>query len=148
MQLKINLGSAYPENVLKGIAQIPSDDSGRHSMRRIRVLAFLLLLSSVGLIAAPNSQTFYLSADARAGGVHLPRGICEVTWSTPSGSQVQLTIKTEDKKTITVPARVVEGKQDRTGVITSVVNGVTYLDELHTRNAKFIFQNNTTEASK
>lgn len=117
-------------------------------MRRIPGLAFLLLLSSVGLIAAPNSQTFYLSADARAGGVQLPRGICEVTWSTSSGSKVQLTIKTEDKKTITVPARVVEGKQDRTGVITSVVNGVTYLDELHTRNARLIFQNNTTEASK
>ena len=61
---------------------------------------------------------------------------------------MQLTIKTEDKKTITVPARVVEGKQDRTGVITSVVNGVTYLDELHTRNARFILQKNTTEAAK
>jgi hypothetical protein len=117
-------------------------------MRRIPGLAFLLILSSAGLIAATNSQTFYLAADARAGNVQLPRGICEVTWSTPSRSQVQLTIKTEDKKTITVPARVVEGKQDRTGAITSVVNGVTYLDELHTRNARFIVQNNTTEASK
>jgi outer membrane usher protein FimD/PapC len=88
-----------------------------------------------------------LSADARAGNVRLPRGIFEVTWNTPSGSQVQLTIKTEDKKTITVPARVVEGKQDGTSVVTSVVNGVTYLDELHIRNARFIFRNGT-EAAK
>jgi len=109
-------------------------------MRRILGIAILLILSSVTLIAAKNWQTFYLSADVRAGNVQLPRGICEVTWTAKPGSQVQLTIKTEDKKTVTVPARMVEGKQDRTGVVTSVVNGVTYLQELHTKNAKFIFQ--------
>ena len=52
-----------------------------------------------------------------------------------------VTIKTEDEKTVTVPARMVEGKQDETGVVTSVINGVTYLQELHTNNAKFVFQN-------
>ena len=112
-------------------------------MRRILGLALFFILSSITLLAAKNSQTFYLSTDVRAGNVQLPRGICEVAWSAPSGSQVQLTIKTEDKKTVTIPARVVEEKQDRTGVVTSVVNGVTYLDELHTRNARFIFQNGT-----
>jgi hypothetical protein len=92
-------------------------------------------------MAAKESQTFYLSADVRAGNMLLPRGICEVTWSTTTGSYVQLTIKTEDKKTVTIPARVVEGKPDRTGVVTSVVNGVTYLEELRTRNAIFILRN-------
>jgi hypothetical protein len=116
-------------------------------MRRILGVALLLMLSSVALMAAKNSQTFYLPADVRAGNVQLPRGICEVTWSTLSGSQVQLTIKTEDKKTVTVPARMVEGKQDRTGTVTNVVDGVTYLVELHAKNAKFIFDNGT-EASK
>jgi hypothetical protein len=42
---------------------------------------------------------------------------------------------------------MVEGKEDRADVVTSVVNGVTYLVELHTRNAKFVFENGT-EASK
>jgi hypothetical protein len=116
-------------------------------MRRILGVALLFMLSSVAVIAAKNSQTFYLPTDVRAGSVQLPRGICEVTWSTTSGSQVQLTIKTEDRKTLTVPARMVEGKQDRTGAVTSVVNGVTYLKEFHTNNAKFIFQNGI-EASK
>jgi hypothetical protein len=111
------------------------------SMRRIPGFALLFILSSVTLMAAKNSQTFYLSSDVRAGHVQLPRGICEVAWSTPSGSRVQLTIKTDDKKTVTVPARMVEGKEDRGGVVTSVVNGVTYLVELHTRNAKFVFEN-------
>ena len=122
-------------------------DGRRVSMRRIIGFALLFILSSVTLMAAKNSQTFYLSSDVRAGNVQLPRGICEVTWSTPSGSRVQLTIKTDDKKTVTVPALMVEGKDDRTGVVTSVVNGVTYLVELHTRNAKFVFEKDT-EASK
>jgi len=38
-------------------------------------------------------------------------------------------------------SRVIEGKQDRPGVVTSVVNGVLYLQEIHTSNAKFILQN-------
>jgi hypothetical protein len=52
-----------------------------------------------------------------------------------------LTIKTEDQKTVKVLARVVEGNQGKTGVVTSVVDGVAYLEELHTNNATFIFQN-------
>jgi hypothetical protein len=116
-------------------------DGRRLSMRRILGFALLFVLSSVTLMAAKNSQTFYLSSDVRAGNVQLPRGICEVTWSTTSGSRVQLTIKTDDKKTVTVPAVMVEGKEDRAGVVTSVVNGVTYLVELHTRNGKFVFEN-------
>ena len=110
-------------------------------MRRIVGHALLSMLFLVTLMASADSQTFYLATPVRAGNVHLPRGICEVTWNPASGSRVQLTIKTEDEKTITVPVRMVEGKQGRTGVVTSVLNGVTYLDELHTRNAKFIFQN-------
>lgn len=116
-------------------------------MRRILGLALLFMLSSVALMAAKNSQTFNLSTDVQAGNVQLPRGTCEVTWSVHSGSQVQLTIKTEDTNTVTVPARMVEGKQDRPGMVTNVVNGVTYLVELHTRNARFLFDN-ATEASK
>jgi len=116
-------------------------------MRRIFGFALLFILSSVTLMAAKNSQTFYLVSDVRAGNVQLPRGICEVTWSTTSGSRVQLTIKTDDKKTVTVPALMVGGKEGRAGVVTSVVNGVTHLVELHTRNAKFVFEN-STEASK
>ena len=116
-------------------------------MRRILGFVLLLILSSVTLMAAKNSQTFYLNSDVRAGNVQLPRGICEVTWSTTSGSRVQLIIKTDDKKTVTVPAHMVEEKEDRAGAVTSVVNGVTYLVELHTRNAKFVFENGTV-ASK
>ena len=110
-------------------------------MRRIHGFALLSILFSVTAMAAQNSQTFYLATPARAGNIQLPRGIYEVTWSAPSKSRVTLTIKTEDKKTFKILSRVIEGKQDRIGVVTSVVNGVSYLQELHTSNAKFILQN-------
>jgi hypothetical protein len=106
-----------------------------------RILAILAMMLSATMVAAQNSQTFYLATAARAGNIQLPRGIYEVTWSAPSKSRVTLTIKTEDEKTFKILARVIEGKQDRTGVVTSVVGGVSYLQELHTSNAKFILQN-------
>lgn len=110
-------------------------------MKRILELAILAMMLSASVMAAQNSQTFYLATAARAGNVKIPRGICEVTWSTPSGSRVRLNIKTENQKTVQVLARVVESNQGRTGVVTSVVDGVTYLQELHTNNATFILQN-------
>ena len=116
-------------------------------MRRILGFALLSILFSATVMAAQNSQTFYLATPARAGNIQLSRGIYEVTWSAPSKSRVTLTIKTEDKKTFRILSRVIEGKQDRTGVVTSVVDGVSYLLEIHTSNAKFILQNGI-EASK
>jgi hypothetical protein len=110
-------------------------------MKRVSVLVLLVVLPSVGLMAAQNSQTFYLNSDVRVENVRLPRGICEVSWSKPSGSRVKLTIRTDDKRTVSIPARAIEGTQAGSGVVTTVVNGVTYLVELHTRNVKFVFEN-------
>ena len=117
------------------------------AMRYIRGLAMLAMLFSGTLMAAKDTQTIYLATPVRAGNAELPRGICEVSWNAPSGSRVRLTIKTEDDKSFTVSARMVEGKQETTGVVTSVINGVTYLKELHTKNARFVIQNRT-EGSK
>jgi hypothetical protein len=116
-------------------------------MKRILGLAILAIMLSATVMAAQNSQTYYLATPARAGNVQLPRGICEVTWSALPGSRVRLNIKAEDQKTVRVLARVVEGSQRTTGIVTSVVDGVTYLQELHTSNATFILQNGT-KASK
>jgi hypothetical protein len=110
-------------------------------MRHILEFVLLSILSSATAVAAQNSQTFYLPTAARAGNIQLPRGIYEITWSAPSKSRVTLTIKTENQKTFKIPSRVIEGKQDRIGVITSVVDGVSYLQEFHTSNARFILQN-------
>ena len=116
-------------------------------MKYMHGLALLAMLFPGTLMAARDSQTIYLATAVRAGNAELPRGICEVSWDAASGSRVRLTIKTEDDKTLTVFARRVEGKQETTGVVTSVINGVTYLKELHINNARFVIQNRT-EGSK
>ena len=112
-------------------------------MKGILGIAILAMTLSATMMAVQNSQTFYLGTAARAGNVQLPRGICEVTWSALSGSRVRLNIKAEDQKTVSILARVVKGNQGATGMVTSVVDGVTYLQELHTGNATFILQNGT-----
>jgi hypothetical protein len=110
-------------------------------MRHILGFALLSIVFSATVMDAQNSQTFYLATAARAGNIQLPRGIYEISWSARSKSRVTLTIKTEDEKTFKILSRVIEGKQNRTGMITSVVDGVSYLQELRTSNARFILQN-------
>jgi hypothetical protein len=109
-------------------------------MKHLLGLGLLLTLVSVPLFAAKNSQTFLLPSEVRVGDAVLPEGHCNVTWTAAPGSQVQLTIKTEDKKTVTIAARVVEGKQVNSSVETTISNGVTYLLAFHTANATFIVQ--------
>jgi hypothetical protein len=116
-------------------------------MKRTLGLGFLLALFSIPLFGATNSHEFQLSSDVQIGASHLPKGSCVVSWSKASGSQVQLTIKTENNKTITVPARMVEEKADSNGLSTEKVNGVNYLQELHTTRVKFILQQDTGNAN-
>jgi phenolic acid decarboxylase len=109
-------------------------------MKRVSAIVFLSALFSLPLLAGTNSQKFLLPSDVRIGDTQLREGHCEVVWTQPAGSQVQLTIKTEDQKTITVPAQMVEGKQLDVAVQTFVANGVTYVREFDTKKARFIVQ--------
>lgn len=107
-------------------------------MKRVLGLALLLALSSLPALAAKNSKTVLLYEGARLGDSQLQRGLCELTWTEASDSQVQLTIKTEDGKTMTVPARVIHRKQPGSGALVSVENGVRYLKGFRTDNAEFV----------
>lgn len=109
-------------------------------MKRILGFGILLAFLSVSLFAAKSSQVFLLPSDVRIGDVQLPEGHCTVTWSEMTGAQAQLTIRTEDNKTITIPAKVIAGKQRDVGVETAVVNGVTYLLAFHSPDATFVVQ--------
>lgn len=110
-------------------------------MKRILGLGLFLVLLSLPLLAANNSDTFLLPYEVRIGDTTLPEGHCRVTWTSVSGSQAQVTIKMEEsRKTITIPARVIEQKQLSRGAETVVSNGVRYLVAFHTRNATFVVQ--------
>jgi hypothetical protein len=109
-------------------------------MKRICGIALLALLTccSLPLLAARNSHGFLLETDVRIGDVRIPHGQYSVSWTDPSGSQVQLTLKGEGKTSITVPARVVAEPHSDPGVDTFEQNGVTYLQDLHTTTQTFI----------
>jgi phenolic acid decarboxylase len=109
-------------------------------MKRIAGISLLLASFSLPMFAGSNSQEFLLPSSVRIGDVQLPEGHCKVVWTQPTGSQVQLTIKIEGQKTITIPAQVVEGKQGTVAVQTFVANGVTYVKEFDTKNARFVVQ--------
>jgi phenolic acid decarboxylase len=109
-------------------------------VKRIWGIALLFLLTSCSLpfAAAKNSQGFVLPDDVRVGDLRIPQGQYSVTWTEPSGSQVQLTLKGEGKKSITIPARLIAEKHTEAGITTINENGVTYLQDFHTTTETFI----------
>ena len=105
--------------------------------RLVLLLGVLVAALSSPLLAAKNSEKFELPWNVVLNGVQVPAGQCEVTWTEPSGAGVQLTIKTADKKTVTVRASEVEGQGQYTGPVTSVVDGVRVLKGFRTKNSTF-----------
>jgi hypothetical protein len=111
-----------------------------HPMKRLVLLGVLMTALSSPLLAAKNSEKFDLPWNVVLDGVQVPAGQCEVTWTETSGTDVQLTIKTADKKTVTVRAIAVEGKAEHTGPVTSVVDGVRHLKGFRTKNSSFTIE--------
>lgn len=104
-------------------------------MKRILGLAVVIwMFSSLPLLAAKNSHTLFLPTDVRICDVQLPQGQCKVTWTEAPGSQVELTIRTENKKTVTIAARMVQVNLREVGIRTIVGKGVTRLQDFHIAN--------------
>jgi hypothetical protein len=101
-------------------------------------LVLLVICCSLPMLAAKNSQEFTLPTDVRIGNIQIPHGPCNVTWIEPSGSQILLTIKSEGRDPITLPARIVEVKHAKSGVTTFVDKGITYIQDFHTVDHTFI----------
>jgi|ERR1700739_461732 hypothetical protein len=123
--------------------QLPVSNESTYSplMKRFCGIALLALLTSCSLqlMAAKNShESFVLPVDVRVGDLLIPQGQYNVNWTEPSGSQVQLTLKADEKKPFTIPARLIVEKHAEAGVTTFNENGVTYLQDLHTTKETFI----------
>ena len=107
-------------------------------MKRILGLGLLVLSFSVPAFAAKNSQGIAIGSAVRVGEARLPQGDCTFSWTDPSSGAVQLTLKADGQKAVTVPAHMVEEKHFNPGAGTVEVNGVTYLHEVHTKTATFV----------
>ncbi|MGB8260534.1 MAG: hypothetical protein WCE75_09290 [Terracidiphilus sp.] len=118
-------------------------------MKRILGLALFMMLSSVAVFAAKNSQDITLSSDVRVGATQLHQGHYQATWTEVNGSQVQLTLRSKDNNSApsaTVPARLVNEAGNQTAVVTATANGVDTLVEVRTPKARFILENPTVAA--
>lgn len=96
-------------------------------MKRFFGFAIILALFCVPAFAAKNSDTMNLATTVKVGSTLLPAGNYKLTW-TGTGSNVQLTLAQKGKATVTVPAKVVEAKNDHVGLTTDTVNGVEVLE--------------------
>jgi len=101
-------------------------------------LVVLATCFSLPMLAAKNSEGFFLPTDVRVGDIQIPQGPCRMTWTDPAGTQVQLTIQVNRRDPITLAARMVEVKHSKSGITTFVDNGVTYLQDFHTTDHTFI----------
>jgi hypothetical protein len=101
-------------------------------------LVGLAICFSLPMLAAHNSEEFLLPTDVRIGDIQIPQGQCNVRWTEPAGTQVQLTVQVNRRNPITLPARLVEVKHSKSGITTFVDNGVTYLQDFHTTDHTFI----------
>lgn len=98
-------------------------------MKRIFGFALIVASLSVPALAAKNSQNVTFNDPVKVGSTQLPAGDYKVTW-TGTGSAVQVTIADKDKKTVTVPAKMVDAKNGHVAVLTNTVGGVTVLQSI------------------
>jgi hypothetical protein len=108
-------------------------------MKRFFGFALLVVLSSVPAFAARNSQTVNLPETVKVGSTQIPAGDYKLTW-TGSGSNGQVTLAHDGKTLVTVPAKVVEEKNNFSGVTTKTLDGVDVLESIELNNLDLVLE--------
>ena len=102
------------------------------------ILAFLPLAANA---ASPNSAHVVLDSNVTVGTTELPKGTYKVVW-TGTDPNVQVTF-TSGNWTKTVPAHIVEGRNNMEAEMTDVKGNKTFLTALELRNATLQFGDGT-----
>jgi len=105
-----------------------------------RVLAFTFILASLPLAAnaaSQNSAHFVLDSSVTVGTTELPKGTYKIAW-TGTDPNVQVTF-TSGNWTKTVPAHIVEGRNNMEAEMTDVKDNKTFLTGLELHNATLQF---------
>ena len=104
-----------------------------------RVLAFTFILAFLPFAAnaAQNSGHVVLDSNVTVGNTELPKGTNKVIW-TGTAPNVQVTF-TNGTWTTTIPAHIVEGRNDMEAEMTAVKDDKTFLTELDFHNATLQF---------
>jgi hypothetical protein len=110
--------------------------------KRFVAFAFILgLLPFAANAASQNSAHIVLDSNVTVGTTELPKGTYKVVW-TGTDPNVQVTF-TNGSWTKTVPAHIVEGRNNMEAEMTDVKNNKTFLTALEFRNATLQFGDST-----
>lgn len=102
-------------------------------MKRWMGIALILGSLSLSALAAKNSQTMSLVGPLKVGSAQLAAGDVKISW-TGTGSNVQVTLAQHGKAPVTVPAKMVDTKNGRVGLITDSAGGADVLKSIELNN--------------
>src|SRR5579863_2890486 len=106
-------------------------------MKRFLGYAAVLALLSAPAFAAKNSETVSISEPVTVGTTQLPAAEYHVTW-TGTGSAAQVTLA-HGKSVVTVPAKLVDQKNNMPSVLTQSKNGSNVLEGINLRQVTLVF---------
>jgi hypothetical protein len=106
-------------------------------MKRFVGYAAILALLSAPAFAAKNSDTVSLSQPVTVGTTQLPAADYRVTW-TGTGPTVQVTLA-HGKSVVTVPAKLVDQKNNETSVLTDTKGGSNVLEGINFSKVSLVF---------
>jgi hypothetical protein len=106
-------------------------------MKRLFGVILGCTLLAVPALAAKNSQTVTIPTAVQVGSTVLPAGDYKVSW-TGSGDSAQVTIAKKGVAPVTVPAKVVEQKNDHSGVSTGAQDGKAVLQTILLNDVKLV----------
>jgi hypothetical protein len=98
-------------------------------MKRFLGYAAMLALLSAPAFAAKNSEKITISSPVTVGSTQLPAADYKVTWN-GTGSSAQVTLA-NGKSVVTLPAKVVEQKNNLTSVLTQTKDGANVLEGIN-----------------
>ena len=106
-------------------------------MKRFLGYAAMLALLSAPAFAAKNSEKVTISEPVTVGATQLQPAQYNVTW-TGTGSNAQVTLS-HDKQIVTVPAKVVDQKNNPTSIQTESKNGTNVLQGINLTKVTLVF---------
>ncbi len=111
-------------------------------MKRFVGYALMLALSTAPAFAAKNAQSVNFAQDMKVGTTQLPAGSYKVTWE-GTGPSVQVTLEQRGKAPVTIPAKLVEEKHDRSSYTVNRIGGADQLEVIQLNKISLVLQNPT-----
>jgi hypothetical protein len=110
-------------------------------MKRSFVLALIVSALSIPSFAAKNSQSITLADTTTVGSAKLPAGEYKLSW-TGTAPDVQVTLEQKNvgkPVTVTLPAKLVTEKHDRTQLTTATKDGASTLQNVQFKDMTLTF---------